>query len=56
MKRSALDMTTGAPLPLLVQFAFPLMLGSFFQQMDSFVPQNVCQRKLVCFGRVKTLP
>ena len=32
-RKSTLDMTQGKPLPLLVRFAQPLMLGSFFQQL-----------------------
>ena len=27
------DMTTGKPLLLILQFAFPLLIGNFFQQM-----------------------
>lgn len=36
-KQPALNMTHGNPLPLLVKFAVPLMLGSLFQQLYSFV-------------------
>ena len=36
-KQQTLDMTRGAPLPLLVRFAVPLILGSIFQQLYSFV-------------------
>ena len=27
------DMTTGKPLLLILQFAFPLLIGNFFQQI-----------------------
>ncbi len=46
MKRTAIDMTQGKPLPLLLQFAMPLMLGSFFQQMYSFVDTAIVGRGL----------
>lgn len=44
MKQSTLDMTRGNPLPLLIQFALPLMLGSFFQQLYSFVDTAIVGR------------
>lgn len=44
MKSSALDMTRGNPRRLLLNFALPLMLGSFFQQMYSFVDTAIVGR------------
>lgn len=44
MKKTTLDMTSGNPLPLLVRFALPLMLGSFFQQLYSFVDTAIVGR------------
>lgn len=44
MKKSTLDMTQGNPLSLLVRFALPLMLGSFFQQLYSFVDTAIVGR------------
>lgn len=42
-----LDMTRGNPLPLLVRFALPLILGSLFQQLYSFVDTAIVGR---CIG------
>lgn len=44
MKKTTMDMTQGRPLPLLVRFALPLMLGSFFQQLYSFVDTAIVGR------------
>lgn len=44
MKKSIIDMTGGNPLQLLVRFALPLMLGSFFQQLYSFVDTAIVGR------------
>ena len=46
-KKQILDMTRGNPLPLLVQFAIPLILGSLFQQLYSFVDTAIVGR---CIG------
>ena len=39
-----LDMTRGKPLPILVRFALPLILGSLFQQLYSFVDTVIVGR------------
>lgn len=44
MKKTIIDMTSGNPLQLLVRFALPLMLGSFFQQLYSFVDTAIVGR------------
>ena len=44
MKKPTLDMTQGKPMSLLVRFALPLMLGSFFQQLYSFVDTAIVGR------------
>ena len=46
-KKQPLDMTRGNPLPILVRFAIPLILGSLFQQLYSFVDTAVVGR---CIG------
>jgi len=46
-KNQTLDMTRGNPLPLLVRFAVPLILGSIFQQLYSFVDTAIVGR---CIG------
>lgn len=46
-KNQTLDMTKGKPLPLLVRFAIPLILGSIFQQLYSFVDTAIVGR---CIG------
>ena len=43
-KKQTLDMTRGNPLPLLVRFAIPLILGSLFQQLYSFVDTAIVGR------------
>ena len=43
-KTQTLDMTQGKPLPLLVRFAVPLILGSLFQQLYSFVDTAIVGR------------
>lgn len=43
-KKQTLDMTQGKPLPLLVKFAVPLILGSLFQQLYSFVDTAIVGR------------
>ena len=35
------DMTIGAPLPLIVSFALPLMVGNIFQQLYTVVDTMV---------------
>ena len=46
-KQQNLDMTQGKPLPLIVKFAVPLVLGSIFQQLYSFVDTAIVGR---CLG------
>ncbi len=46
-KKQPLDMTRGNPLPILVRFAIPLILGSLFQQLYSFVDTAIVGR---CIG------
>ena len=46
-KNHTLDMTQGKPLPLLIRFAIPLILGSLFQQLYSFVDTAIVGR---CIG------
>ena len=43
-KKQTLNMTNGNPLPLLVRFAIPLILGSLFQQLYSFVDTAIVGR------------
>lgn len=43
-KSQTLDMTKGHPLPLLIKFAIPLVLGSIFQQLYSFVDTAIVGR------------
>ena len=43
-KVNTLDMTTGNPLPLLIKFSIPLVLGSIFQQLYSFVDTAIVGR------------
>ena len=43
-KKQTLDMTQGNPLPLLIRFAVPLILGSLFQQLYSFVDTAIVGR------------
>jgi len=43
-KNQTLDMTQGKPLPLLVRFAVPLILGSIFQQLYSFMDTAIVGR------------
>lgn len=43
-KSKTLDMTKGNPLPLLIKFAIPLVLGSIFQQLYSFVDTAIVGR------------
>ena len=47
VKNQTLDMTRGNPLPLLIRFAIPLILGSLFQQLYSFVDTAIVGR---CIG------
>ena len=44
MKNQNLDMTQGKPLPILIRFALPLILGSLFQQLYSFVDTAIVGR------------
>lgn len=46
-KRDTLDMTRGRPLPLLIRFALPLVLGAMFQQLYSFADTAIVGR---CIG------
>lgn len=43
-KTNTVDMTQGNPLPLLIKFAIPLVLGSIFQQLYSFVDTAIVGR------------
>ncbi len=43
-KHNNLDMTQGRPLPILVRFALPLILGSLFQQLYAFVDTAIVGR------------
>ena len=43
-KTQTVDMTQGNPLPLLIKFAIPLVLGSIFQQLYSFVDTAIVGR------------
>lgn len=43
-KKNTLDMTTGNPLSLLIKFSIPLVLGSIFQQLYSFVDTAIVGR------------
>ena len=40
------DMTRGAPLPLIVSFALPLMVGNIFQQLYTVVDTMVVGKAL----------
>lgn len=42
--KKTIDMTQGNPLLLLIRFALPLMLGSFFQQLYSFADTAIVGR------------
>ena len=46
-QKQTLDMTRGTPLPLLIRFAVPLILGSLFQQLYSFADTAIVGR---CLG------
>lgn len=46
-KAKTLDMTQGKPLPILLRFALPLILGSLFQQLYSFADTAIVGR---CIG------
>lgn len=46
-RKHALDMTKGKPLPLLIQFAIPLVFGALFQQLYSFTDTAIVGR---CIG------
>ncbi len=43
-QKQTLDMTQGNPLPILIRFALPLILGSLFQQLYSFVDTAIVGR------------
>lgn len=43
-KPQTIDMTKGNPLPILIKFAVPLVLGSIFQQLYSFVDTAIVGR------------
>lgn len=43
-KANTVDMTKGNPLPILIKFAIPLVLGSIFQQLYSFVDTAIVGR------------
>ena len=40
------DMTTGKPLPLIISFALPLMVGNIFQQLYTVVDTMVVGKAL----------
>ena len=46
MNTKVKDMTTGAPLPLLISFALPLMVGNVFQQFYTVVDTMVVGKAL----------
>lgn len=46
MKAKIKDMTTGAPLPLIISFALPLMVGNIFQQLYTVVDTMVVGKAL----------
>ena len=46
MRASIKDMTRGAPLPLIVSFALPLMVGNIFQQLYTVVDTMVVGKAL----------
>ena len=46
MRASIKDMTTGKPLPLIVSFALPLMVGNIFQQLYTVVDTMVVGKAL----------
>lgn len=46
MKTNIKDMTTGAPLPMIVSFALPLMVGNIFQQLYTVVDTMVVGKVL----------
>ena len=43
-KCQTLDLTRGNPLPLLIRFAIPLVLGTIFQQLYSFADTAIVGR------------
>ena len=46
MKTNIKDMTTGAPLPLIISFSLPLMMGNVFQQLYTVVDTMVVGKGL----------
>ena len=46
MNSKVKDMTTGAPLPLIISFALPLMVGNVFQQFYTVVDTMVVGKEL----------
>ena len=46
MHRQTRDLTEGRPLPLLVSFSLPLMVGNVFQQMYTVVDTAVVGKAL----------
>ena len=46
MRASIKDMTTGKPLPLIISFALPLMVGNIFQQLYTVVDTMVVGKAL----------
>ena len=46
-KQQNIDMTQGKPLPILIKFAVPLVLGSIFRQLYSFADTAIVGR---CLG------
>ena len=46
MKATIKDMTTGKPLPLIISFALPLMVGNIFQQLYTVVDTMVVGKAL----------
>ena len=46
MRANIKDMTTGRPLPLIITFALPLMIGNIFQQLYTVVDTMVVGKAL----------
>ena len=46
METKIKDMTTGKPLPLIISFALPLMVGNIFQQLYTVVDTMVVGKSL----------
>ena len=46
MRAKIKDMTAGRPLPLIISFALPLMVGNIFQQLFTVVDTMVVGKAL----------